>query len=117
MAVINTGHDIRERLSKPADKCTICGGCLGYPYLHWDGSGAGVDIHICGKCCLRIKDGFIMDLVQISATMELQAHDRRRGSTMLVRTTFQELYDEAMQKQEAEKKAAALIYPISRTES
>jgi hypothetical protein len=44
MAVINTGHDIRERLSKPADNCTICGGCLGYPYLHWDGSGAGVDM-------------------------------------------------------------------------
>jgi hypothetical protein len=52
--------------------CSICDGNLRFPFLWWREGGAEQDLRICGQCCLEIKDGFITDLIQVAANVEIQ---------------------------------------------
>jgi hypothetical protein len=71
--------------------CDVCGTALNarghwiFPILVWDGARK---ILICGRCCQWIKHGFMEDLIQIVATMELRdvrsfhRYDHRYGLTL-----------------------------------
>jgi hypothetical protein len=62
VSVINTLHDYHRN---DTGQCSLCDSPLRYPFLHWD------SIEICGQCCRQIKNGFIADLIQIVATMDI----------------------------------------------
>jgi hypothetical protein len=98
MSVIYHEHDMDGRIV--CENCTICGiefknkygHWYKFPILQWD-EGKYPGISICGKCCQKIKIGFMEDLIQITATMEMQ---QVRGSdTAFKRTTQQALQDQA----------------------
>ena len=46
--------------------CAVCQQPVQYPFLHWD------TFNICGRCCQRIKRGFIADLIDVVAIMDLR---------------------------------------------
>ena len=70
MSVINSARD--DLLRRGRDPCRLCGDPLRYPYLEWQAGREDRDIVICGRCCQKIKKGFMADLIQIAATMELR---------------------------------------------
>jgi hypothetical protein len=89
MSVINTEHDYNCCSSNPG-VCILCRTSLGYPFLHWD------SIKICGSCCKHIKNGFIADLIQVVATMEIislggRDHSGYYGNVRLVRKTVSQI--------------------------
>jgi hypothetical protein len=67
-----TGHDNDfYAVLENKERCTNCGHRIErYPFLHWHGTP---DILFCGKCCHEIKAGFAADLINVAATVELQA--------------------------------------------
>jgi hypothetical protein len=73
MAAVNNKYDMN--FLEPRN-CTICGVDLShngnhwqFPFLDWSGT---TKIRICGKCCQKIKVGFMEDLIHVTATMEMQ---------------------------------------------
>jgi hypothetical protein len=66
MSVINTKYDDHSNVNE----CTVCGRFLHahFPFLWWRGKN---DICICAPCCQEIKNGFIADLIQITATRDI----------------------------------------------
>jgi len=50
--------------------CMICGDSLRYPYLEWHTDKQNRHIVICGRCCQKVKKGFVADLIQVAASME-----------------------------------------------
>jgi len=69
MTIINSARG--DLLHHGREPCMICGDPLRYPYLEWHAERENKDIVICGKCCQKIKKGFMADLIQIAATMDL----------------------------------------------
>jgi hypothetical protein len=107
MSVIKNEHDKAGR--NVLDTCLVCGKKVHYTYplLVWDGAGS---ITICGKCCQEIKVGFMEDLVEIAATMEMR-QVRRHSNFILVRTTRQKLADQYV---DAEAKGQELMRTLGR---
>jgi hypothetical protein len=68
MTVINTTYDY---LYGEPGQCTLCNERLRYPFLQWDSIPA--HLCICGECCRKIKSGFIADLIQVVAIMEIRS--------------------------------------------
>jgi hypothetical protein len=105
MSVLNysfdMGHGVREN-------CTLCGTKLArFPILHWNGTAKGTNISICGTCCQKIKVGFMEDLIQIAATIEMQ---QVRGSdTAFERTSQRELQDQAEATKQREHKIMQIV--------
>ena len=79
-----TGLDAKMYLNDP---CTCCGEKLWPPFMVWRGK---TDIFICGECAENIKDGFMADLIHITAVRQLQRSRPGAGFT-LVRTSVQTL--------------------------
>lgn len=86
--------------SYPDSKCCVCQGRLGFPRLDWKGSS----LKICGRCCVKIKRGFIADLIHVAAIVEL--NDAGYPGQTLVRKSTREVEAEAERDERAE--AAAL---------
>ena len=84
MSVI-LSRENRMSCRKPETRCFECHGHLGYPFVEWN------DLFICAKCCRRIKNGLMADIVQVAAIAELHSLGYR-GNT-LVRTTEQQVED------------------------
>jgi hypothetical protein len=82
---------------------------LYYPFLCWQRfTKTGDDINLCGHCCQKIKKGFIADLIQIAACMEIS--DLYPNTDMrLVRTSEQTLDHEAERR---EREGAAIMLAL-----
>jgi hypothetical protein len=75
MSVINTPD---ERGGHACNgPCLVCGDALRFPFLVWEG------IRVCSGCCLKIKNGFMADMIHLAAIAELR---KFYPSTTLVRT-------------------------------
>jgi hypothetical protein len=85
MSVIDTKYDLPTNETK----CVACGGPLHFPFLCWRDEGGGTDICICGRCCQRIKRGFIADLIHVTAAMDIR--DLGYNDARLVSTTHSQL--------------------------
>jgi hypothetical protein len=105
MSVINCNFDRDGR--GVCENCTICGTKLtSFPIFHWDRkTSSGSNISICGKCCQEIKVGFMEDLIQITATMEMR-QARRQSQTAFKRTTARALQEQA---EEIERKGRKIM--------
>jgi uncharacterized CHY-type Zn-finger protein len=77
MTVISSACDLRLGHGP----CMICGDSLRYPYLEWHTDKENRHIVICGRCCQKIKKGFVADLIQVAASMELR--DLNNGPSRL----------------------------------
>ena len=88
MAVINSAND--DLLHRGHGPCMICGDPLRYPFLEWHAEKENRDIVICGRCCQKIKKGFMADLIQIAATMELW-HLHNGPPQLLIRKNMDDL--------------------------
>jgi hypothetical protein len=78
-------------------KCSECGELLRrYPFLHWH-----PEICFCADCCLRIKPGFIADLIQITAITEFQRIVPRYDQFTFIRRSLPALERAHEKEQEA----------------
>jgi len=110
MSVIYHEHGMVGRIV--CENCTICGveftnkfgHWYRFPILQWD-EGKHPGISICGPCCQKIKVGFMEDLIQITATMEMR-QARRQSQTAFKRTTAQALQEQA---EEIERKGRKIM--------
>jgi hypothetical protein len=106
MAVINCSFD--ADVYGVRKNCTLCGTKLTrFPILHWQVIAKGTDISICGPCCQKIKVGFMQDLIQIVATMEMQ--QVRGSNTAFTRTSQRELQDRAEITKRQERKIMQIV--------
>src|SRR5262249_16142123 len=88
MAVINSTCDLRVGHGP----CMLCGEGLLYPYLEWRAEKEnGKGIVICGRCCQKIKKGFMADLIQIAAGMELRDLHMNGFRDLLIRESMDHL--------------------------
>ena len=113
MAIVNTKYD----LHRDGNKCAVCSGHLHFPCFWWRAEVDGaVDIFICGRCCRKIKRGFIADLIQISASMDIC--DLGYNDARLVCKSSQALEAEGEKEQreiaEVERGIGIVSTPISR---
>jgi hypothetical protein len=69
MSVVTNKHDDYRGSIKRGERCNLCGTKVWYPFLVWDEERI---IHICDDCCHKIRNGFIADLVQIAAIVDLR---------------------------------------------
>jgi hypothetical protein len=100
MSIIHHQHDLDGRNVR--EKCMVCGtelkskyhGWHGFPFLVWDEKES---ITICGKCCQKIKVGFMEDLIQITATMEMR-QVRRYSDAAFQRTTQRALREQTEER-------------------
>jgi hypothetical protein len=69
------------------DPCTCCGEKLWPPFMVWRGK---IDILICSDCAEHIRDGFMADLVHLTAAKQFQKLQPRAAFTLL-RTSVQSL--------------------------
>jgi hypothetical protein len=109
MTVINTQYDYYQ--GEPGN-CVLCSSPLRYPFLHWD------VIKICGPCCRHIKAGFIADLIQVAASVDIQSlggrdHSGYYANARLVRRSAQELESAGQREREAWAKAADGAIPLT----
>jgi hypothetical protein len=111
MAIVNSRYDRRDCETN----CSLCGGLLRYPFLCWTGyTKAGGHINLCGPCCRKIKNGFIADLIQITATLEIRELYPNAG-TRLVRTTEGQLDREGERGKKWEEAAMLGFWPKAET--
>jgi hypothetical protein len=61
---------------KPETRCFECHKGLGYPFVEWN------SLFICAKCCRKIKNGLMADIVQVAAVAELHSLGYR-GQTLV----------------------------------
>jgi hypothetical protein len=52
------------------EKCSLCDNELTLPYMDWQGKKKWM--FLCVSCCSDLKEGFIADLIHITAIRELQ---------------------------------------------
>jgi hypothetical protein len=92
MSVVLTADDHWHLLGAPKDAaCAVCGETAFHPFLWWrtvDTAGDPTDLVICGDCCLKIREEFIVDIIHAAAIIEMQ---RIRGGFTLKRTTHAEI--------------------------
>jgi hypothetical protein len=101
MSVLYHEYDMDGR--NVCENCTICGvefkdrygHWYRFPILVWD---EGKGISICGECCQKIKVGFMEDLIEITAVMEMQ-QVRRYSNVAFKRTTRQALENQAKERE------------------
>jgi hypothetical protein len=82
-----TGLGAKMHLNAPCACCTCCGEKLWPPYMVWRGT---TDIFICGGCAESVKDGFMADLIHLSAVKQFERLQPSAGFT-LVRTSVKTL--------------------------
>jgi hypothetical protein len=68
MVILHINDPMYARLTRD-HKCVVCQGTLQPPFLEWNESSG---FCICRECCRTIKKGFMADLIQVSAIMELR---------------------------------------------
>jgi hypothetical protein len=105
MAIVNSKYDAYNC----EGSCALCNRPLRYPFLYWMGfvKNSG-DVKLCSCCCQKIKKGFIADLIQITATMEI--HELYpNASARLVRTTEKDL-DHEGERRKKEEEAVMLAF-------
>jgi len=89
MTVVSNPNDPFKMM---ADNCTGCGCKIDhiscYPIIQW---GDREIITLCRCCIARMVPGFIADLVEAKAIMDLQDVDPRYRTVTLVRTWHKDL--------------------------
>jgi hypothetical protein len=112
MAIVNSRYDCYRN----DGSCSLCGGGLRYPFLCWRWfEKKGGDIKICNRCCRKIKQGFIADLIQITAAMDISELYPNAG-TRLVRTTEERLDHEGKRREEKEEAVMLAFRPKAETQ-
>jgi hypothetical protein len=107
MAIVNSRYDRRNC----ASTCLLCSRMLHYPFLCWQGhTKADGDINLCGRCCQKIRNGFIADLIQIAASMEIRELYPNAGMR-LVRTTKERLDHEGERRKKGEEAVMLAFRP------